>query len=110
MEFNLAQVHEAVAAAVPDREAIVWRDRRLTYADVTDRTRRLANHLLAAGLQRSEEHTSELQSLMRNSYAVLCFKKKKTSQIQVTHQLLGTHKTKKYTSNNTYNTHQYRLV
>src|SRR3546814_7521541 len=27
---------------------------------------------------RSEEHTSELQSLMRISYAVLCFKKKKT--------------------------------
>src|SRR3546814_6271741 len=27
--------------------------------------------------QRSEEHTSELQSLMRNSYAVFCFKKKK---------------------------------
>src|SRR3546814_9098239 len=26
--------------------------------------------------QRSEEHTSELQSLMRISYAVLCFKKK----------------------------------
>src|SRR3546814_1040317 len=29
-----------------------------------------------AGL-RSEEHTSELQSLMRNSYAVFCLKKKK---------------------------------
>src|SRR3546814_10521701 len=28
--------------------------------------------------QRSEEHTSELQSLMRNSYAVFCLKKKKT--------------------------------
>src|SRR3546814_9487772 len=28
---------------------------------------------------RSEEHTSELQSLMRISYAVFCFKKKKTS-------------------------------
>src|SRR3546814_6161747 len=28
--------------------------------------------------QRSEEHTSELQSLMRNSYAVYCQKKKKT--------------------------------
>src|SRR3546814_1032946 len=26
---------------------------------------------------RSEEHTSELQSLMRNSYAVFCFKKKR---------------------------------
>src|SRR3546814_10512319 len=28
---------------------------------------------------RSEEHTSELQSLMRNSYAVLCLKKKKNN-------------------------------
>src|SRR3546814_3396049 len=30
--------------------------------------------------QRSEEHTSELQSLMRISYAVFCLKKKKTTQ------------------------------
>src|SRR3546814_4732024 len=29
--------------------------------------------------RRSEEHTSELQSLMRNSYAVFCLKKKKTT-------------------------------
>src|SRR3546814_7139979 len=29
-------------------------------------------------LKRSEEHTSELQSLMRISYAVFCLKKKKT--------------------------------
>src|SRR3546814_7545419 len=31
---------------------------------------------------RSEEHTSELQSLMRNSYAVFCLKKKKTQYTQ----------------------------
>src|SRR3546814_2211108 len=31
------------------------------------------------GKDRSEEHTSELQSLMRTSYAVLCLKKKKTT-------------------------------
>src|SRR3546814_5044132 len=30
------------------------------------------------GMGRSEEHTSELQSLMRNSYAVFCLKKKTT--------------------------------
>src|SRR3546814_2514603 len=30
--------------------------------------------------RRSEEHTSELQSLMRNSYAVFCLKKKKQEQ------------------------------
>src|SRR3546814_1486578 len=37
--------------------------------------------LLRAGF-RSEEHTSELQSLMRISYAVFCLKKKKTTQTQ----------------------------
>src|SRR3546814_1947352 len=31
------------------------------------------------GVVRSEEHTSELQSLMRISYAVFCLKKKKTT-------------------------------
>src|SRR3546814_3075484 len=32
------------------------------------------------GLERSEEHTSELQSLMRISYAVFCLKKKNNKQ------------------------------
>src|SRR3546814_6347665 len=32
-------------------------------------------------IYRSEEHTSELQSLMRISYAVFCLKKKKTTRI-----------------------------
>src|SRR3546814_5522868 len=32
-------------------------------------------------VQRSEEHTSELQSLMRISYAVFCLKKKNTKQV-----------------------------
>src|SRR3546814_4498783 len=34
-------------------------------------------HQLDRPLGRSEEHTSELQSLMRTSYAVFCLKKKK---------------------------------
>src|SRR3546814_10347684 len=34
---------------------------------------------------RSEEHTSELQSLMRISYAVFCLKKKKTNQNERQH-------------------------
>src|SRR3546814_5261911 len=34
----------------------------------------------AAAKARSEEHTSELQSLMRISYAVFCLKKKKTKK------------------------------
>src|SRR3546814_1051063 len=34
-----------------------------------------------AGLDRSEEHTSELQSLMRISYAVFCLKKKNITNL-----------------------------
>src|SRR3546814_10606626 len=37
--------------------------------------------IVAGAEARSEEHTSELQSLMRISYAVFCLKKKKTEQI-----------------------------
>src|SRR3546814_5309821 len=37
---------------------------------------------------RSEEHTSELQSLMRTSYAVFCLKKKKSSRYNTIHSLL----------------------
>ena len=50
MEYSVADIHEAIAASRPDAECLVFRDRRLTWADVTDRTRRLANFLLDAGL------------------------------------------------------------
>src|SRR3546814_996918 len=39
----------------------------------------------AASARRSEEHTSELQSLMRISYAVFCLKKKKHKEQQQEH-------------------------
>src|SRR3546814_5599795 len=43
-----------------------------------DEAERQANHAqYQERLHRSEEHTSELQSLMRISYAVFCLKKKK---------------------------------
>jgi fatty-acyl-CoA synthase len=50
MDFNLAEIHEAIAAAVPDRECIVHGGRRLTWAQVHDRSRRLGNLLRAHGL------------------------------------------------------------
>src|SRR3546814_10060625 len=40
--------------------------------------------MVAQAPARSEEHTSELQSLMRISYAVFCLKKKKTLNISLT--------------------------
>src|SRR3546814_2437572 len=44
------------------------------------RSRGSADRGRAPRSPRSEEHTSELQSLMRISYAVLCLKKKKTTR------------------------------
>src|SRR3546814_1830223 len=56
--------------------------------------------------QRSEEHTSELQSLMRISYAVFCLKKKKTSDLHTPHpisscSLCMKHKHNRRRNNNT---------
>src|SRR3546814_1639978 len=49
---------------------------------------------------RSEEHTSELQSLMRISYAVFCLKKKKTSNKKYTDII---HKQRQTNTHKTYN-------
>src|SRR3546814_7689153 len=48
---------------------------------------------LPVGLLRSEEHTSELQSLMRISYAVFCLKKKRHNK-HMTHNHMYTNKDK----------------
>src|SRR3546814_3085408 len=71
----------------------LFRSGRRAHARAQHRQRRIAARVRAAGRnrpslprrargtgagERSEEHTSELQSLMRISYAVFCLKKKKT--------------------------------
>jgi fatty-acyl-CoA synthase len=48
--MNLAQIHEAIAAAIPERECLVFRDRRYRWAEVCERTRRLADVLRQHGL------------------------------------------------------------
>src|SRR3546814_7353898 len=61
-------------------------DRRIDFAAELLHQRVQAGHGVGVGevvghqqqIDRSEEHTSELQSLMRISYAVFCLKKKKT--------------------------------
>src|SRR3546814_2929467 len=57
--------------AVEQRDALSWieNERNAGIGELL----RVQQH----GLTRSEEHTSELQSLMRISYAVFCLKKKK---------------------------------
>src|SRR3546814_3223883 len=74
----------AVAGAVDgDDETVVDYLERVDRADTLWELNRDGEHALAGGRYgedgggaRSEEHTSELQSLMRISYAVFCLKKK----------------------------------
>src|SRR3546814_7979663 len=66
IERDLEDGHAAVIQIVSTGEALM--ERRLAEIPTED----------WGDVQRSEEHTSELQSLMRISYAVFCSKKKKT--------------------------------
>src|SRR3546814_7197574 len=63
---------ETVYAALPSG---VWtsRDGGVVWSQLADR---FASAVAVHPAYRSEEHTSELQSLMRSSYAVFCLKKK----------------------------------
>ncbi len=47
---NLAAIHEAIAAAIPQHECLVFGERRLSWEKFTERTRRLAAVLRGAGL------------------------------------------------------------
>src|SRR3546814_9955788 len=69
-------VSAAAASAAGDTHVTWYGRRRLPAVDHEVMALRLA------GNRRSEEHTSELQSLMRISYAVFCLKKKNTQQKQ----------------------------
>lgn len=55
MDFNLGDVSEAVAAAIADRDAIIQGERHISYAQLNERTRRLANYLLDRGLRVAAE-------------------------------------------------------
>jgi acyl-CoA synthetase (AMP-forming)/AMP-acid ligase II len=75
VQFNLADLFERVADAVPDREAAVCGDERVTYAQLDRRSTRLA-HVLSAQGARPGDHVA---LMMRNSIEHLesmlaCFK------------------------------------
>jgi len=57
VEFNIAQVFAAVAAAYPDRDSIVFGDRRFTFAQTDERARRFARALHAWGFGARRERS-----------------------------------------------------
>src|SRR3546814_7172048 len=69
---------------IPDWPAMMTRQLAADYCclSIAQFEREIVSGRLPAPVNRSEEHTSELQSLMRISYAVFCLKKKKENTIQ----------------------------
>src|SRR3546814_8210270 len=67
------------------RLAISW----VMPAVVADGTQPAGTVSVSVPAPRSEEHTSELQSLMRISYAVFCLKKKKKKKQTHTHRRIS---------------------
>ena len=57
-EINLSELNSAIAETVPDREAIVFRDRRVTYREFDIRTSQLANILISSGFGCYQERES----------------------------------------------------
>src|SRR5215470_16782191 len=75
MEFNLADLFEAVADAVSDRLALIAGDRRLTYRDLDERANRVAQYLRDVGV-RPGQHVG-IYSFNRAEWAeamIGCFK------------------------------------
>ena len=52
MELDLAAIHERLAAELGDRPCLIWRDQTWSWDEVTERSRRLANLLVALGVTR----------------------------------------------------------
>src|SRR3546814_3107304 len=63
-------------------------DGRVYELEEIPKPNRKLKHDIEVVVDRSEEHTSELQSLMRTSYAVFCLIKKTTMQTTTPHTIL----------------------
>ena len=75
MEFNLADLFESVADAVPDQPAVIADDRRLTYAALDARATRLAHHLAGTGVGAGDRVGLQLANGSEYLEAMLaCFK------------------------------------
>src|SRR3546814_10725848 len=89
---RLQQRRVGAFQALADEQALRAAERELMIGEMAHRMKNafarigaLARITLRESTSRSEEHTSELQSLMRISYAVFCLKKKKEQKITSPH-------------------------
>lgn len=75
MEFNIADMIEAVSDHVPDREALVCGEKRVSYKDLDKRATKLAHYLQAKGVSNGDNVGLYMYNCIEYLEAVLaCFK------------------------------------
>ncbi|NLT31084.1 MAG: AMP-binding protein, partial [Propionibacterium sp.] len=89
MTLNLASLYEAVAAAVPDRVALICEDVELTYADLDRRANRVANHLIAAGIAPGEHIGLHAQNSLAYVESLLGVLKARAVPININYRYTG---------------------
>jgi acyl-CoA synthetase (AMP-forming)/AMP-acid ligase II len=87
--YNLADLWEAVADAVPDREALVVGAERRSYRQLEDRANRLANHLASRGVAAGGHVALYLENCPEYLEAMLAAFKLRAVPINVNHRYVA---------------------
>lgn len=87
--FNLADLFEIVADAVPDREALVCGERRLSYREVDERTTRLAHWLSTRGIGAGDHVAVYLHNSIEYLETMLAAFKVRAVPINVNHRYVA---------------------
>ena len=89
MEFNIADLMECVADAVPEREAVVCGDARRTYAELDDRATRLAHALRSAGVDAGDHVGLYLRNSVEHLEVMLACYKARAVPINVNYRYVA---------------------
>ena len=87
--YNMADVWEMAADAVPAREALVVGDRRLTYAELEERANRLAHHFRSRGVMPGDHIAVYLENCPEYLEAMLAAFKLRAVPINVNHRYVA---------------------
>jgi acyl-CoA synthetase (AMP-forming)/AMP-acid ligase II len=87
--FNMADVWEMAADAVPEREALVVGARRLTFAKLEDRANRLAHHLAGRGIGPGDHVALYLENATEYLETMLAAWKLRAVTVNVNHRYVA---------------------
>ena len=89
IQFNLADAFEAVAAAVPDRTAIIFGDQQLTYAELDAEANKLAHFFADLGVDKGDHVALYLMNSMEHLISIVSLIKLGAPAVNVNYRYTG---------------------